>query len=230
MKKVISIIFALLFALSAFSATAFAKGKTVSNVQDAMKLCRQDELFSINKATLYNNGKKSDTVYVIALCGSNMKWHKEDLNSMYTCIKSGCTFNNPYLKAVIEKAQNNIPKGSKIVLIGHSLGGMVAQQFAANKTMKADYEILNILTMGSPYIPVIKREGTLHRMADSGDAVPYLSIAGPANFFAGNFTYLGNGFFGNPDKAHNISYDHAEKWLSYDCFGVKNGTSKLVFA
>lgn len=229
LKKIISLIFAVLFVFSAFSVTAFAKSNTVANVRDAMNLCRMDELFSIKKGTLYKDGKKVSKVYLIALTGSDMAWDKNDIKGMYTCIKSGMVIDNPYLDAVIEKAIKVIPKGSKIALIGHSLGGMIAQQFAADKEIKDRFEILNILTMGSPYIPVCCREGELHRMADSGDAVPYLSIAGIANFWAGNFTYKCNGYFGNPDKAHNISYNTSDKWLEYDCFGVKGGTAKIVY-
>ena len=43
--------------------------------------------------------------------------------------------------------------------------------------------------MGSPFVITGKREGDLHRVADSGDAVPYLSPVLVANAFLGNYTY-----------------------------------------
>lgn len=79
--------------------------------------------------------------------------------------------------------------------------------------------------MGSPFIMTRKREGDLHRIADSGDAVPFFSLALIANAFLGNYTHEGCGYFGNPGGAHVDSYLHAEKWAEYDCFGVKNGAS-----
>lgn len=228
MKKIISFILCVLVIASFAAFGASAAGKTVANVRDAMTMCRQGDLFSIDKGTLYTNGKRAGRIYLISLTGSDMQWDKDDIKGMYTCIKSGTVRDNPYLDAVIEKALKVIPEGSRIALVGHSLGGMVAQQFAADKTIKEKYEIVNVLTMGSPYIPVKGREGDLHRMADSGDAVPYLSIAGIGNFWKGNFIYKNNGYFGDPDKAHNISYDHAEVWLKYDCFGIENGANKIV--
>lgn len=195
-----------------------------------MKLCINDEMFTIRKGTLYEDSKKSGDIYVIIMSGSNMKWDRNDPRGLQTCFKSGFSCSNLYLDLVISSAVDQIPKDSKIALMGHSLGGMVAQQFAANNLMKTRYEIVNVLTMGSPYIVTRDMEGELHRMVDSGDAIPYFSGAGIANFWAGNYTYEHNGYFGNPGAAHFNSYQDGEKWLSYDCFGVKDGTTKIVLS
>lgn len=229
-KRILSALcaFIMIFSIAAFGASA-AKSRCVDDVQDAMKLCRSQATFNIYKGTLYTDGSKVGRVYLIALTGSNMRWDKEDMLSMYSCIKAGTAHDNDYLDAVIESAKKRIPKGSRVALIGHSLGGMVAQQFAADKEMKENYEILNVLTMGSPYIPVIGREGDIHRMVDSGDAIPFFSIAGVGNLWMGNFTYKNNGYFGDPDSAHNLSYNNARAWKAYDCFGIKNGTSKIYY-
>lgn len=230
LKKFLSAIcaFIMAFSVAAFGASA-AKSRCLDDVQDAMILCRAQATFNIYKGTLYTDGNRVGRVYLIALTGSNMSRDKEDMLSIYSCIKAGTVHDNDYLDAVIESAKKRIPKGSRVALIGHSLGGMVAQQFAADKEMKERYEILNVLTMGSPYIPVINREGDLHRMADSGDAIPYFSIAIIGNFWRGNFTYKNNGYFGNPDGAHNLSYKRAKVWKSYDCFGIENGTNKIYY-
>lgn len=229
-RKILSAVFAfiLIFSVAAFGASA-AKSRCVANVQDAMNLCREQDTYGIYRGTLYTDGKRVSRVYLIVLSGSTMSWEKDDIKSMYSCIKAGTVNDNDYLDAVLEGAKKQIPEGAKVVLIGHSLGGMVAQQFAADKEMKERYEILNIMTMGTPYIPVIGREGELRRMADSGDAVPYFSIAGIGNLWLGNFTYKDNGYFGDPDSAHNISYNNAKVWKSYDCFGIKDGTNKIYY-
>lgn len=229
-KKLLSAVFAfvMIFSVVAFGASA-AKSRCLADVQDAMNLCREQDTYGIYRGSLYTDSKKVSKVYLIVLSGSTMSWEKDDIKSMYSCIKAGTVNNNDYLDAVIAGAKKQIPEGSKVVLVGHSLGGMVAQQFAADKEMKERYEIINILTMGSPYIPVKDREGTIHRMADSGDVVPYCSVAGIGNLWLGNFTYKNNGYFGDPDKAHNISYNTAKVWKSYDCFGIKDGTNKIYY-
>ena len=221
---------AVLMIFSVFSFAVCAKGETIANVQDAAKLCFQGKLITIKKGTLYTGGKKNGTVYAIFLAGSNMKWD-DSVNGLKTCIKSGMAKDNLYLDALIKSAEKNIPKGSKVVIMGHSLGGMVAQQFAADADMKAKYEIIHTMTMGSPYIITLEeREGGINRMADSGDPVPYLSNALFSNFTAGNLTRVDNGYFGRPAQAHIISYQTSESWQKYDCFGIENGTNKLVLS
>lgn len=229
-KRILPVFFAMLIFASMFSVTASAKSETISNVQDAMRLCITDEMFSIKKGTLYKDGKKKDDVYVIILSGSNMKWDWKDPRGLQTCLKSGFSRPNLYLNRLILTVIDEIPKNSKIVLMGHSLGGMVAQQFAASRLIKIRYEIINVLTMGSPYVKTNDMEGGLYRMVDSGDAVPYLSGAGIANFWEGNYSYECNGYFGNPGAAHFNSYQDGVKWIEYDCFGVKGGTSKIILS
>lgn len=228
LKKIISALMAVLMIFSVFSFAVCAKGETIANVQDAAKLCFQGKLITIKKGTLYTGDKKNGTVYAIFLAGSNMKWD-DSVNGLKTCIKSGMAKDNIYLDELKKAAVKDIPKNSKVVLVGHSLGGMVAQQFAADAEMKEKYEIKNVLTVGSPYIMTTDREGGLYRMVDSGDIIPYLSTAFFKNFSEGNYTRINNGYFGRPDAAHNLSYQLADSWLEYDCFGVKGGTAKIVF-
>ncbi len=67
-------------------------------------------------------------------------------------------------------------RGSNLVVTGHSLGGMVAQQVAADSTIKKNYNVLNTVTFGSPLINGFQREGTVKRLGDTSDPVPYLSL------------------------------------------------------
>ncbi|MCQ2480253.1 MAG: alpha/beta hydrolase [Clostridia bacterium] len=226
-KKIVSILLAVVMILSSFSIMASAKTVTVSNVQEAMRLCIKKELYTFQKGTLYTNGKSKGTVYVISLIGSSRKWDKNDIRGVQTCIKSGMGKDNMYLDAVVAAAKKDIPKDAKVVLVGHSLGGMIAQQFAANEEMKKRFQIINTLTMGSPYIVTEEREGDLHRMVDSGDYIPYLSTAFLDNWSAGNYTKEDNGYKGNPKGAHYDSFVSGKAWLKYDCFGILNGTNKI---
>lgn len=230
-KKIFLILISVVLIFSSYTLPCYASNsQIISNVNDAMSfIVEHEEVVTVRKASLYTAGKYVGKVYLIALRGSDFTWDKEDLNRTQNCLKSGFSFNTDYLEAVKNEAIRQIPEGSFVVIIGHSLGGMIAQQFSADKEMKSRYNIINTLTMGSPFVITEKREGNLHRMADSGDAVPYLSPVLVANAFLGNYTYECCGYFGNPGGAHVDSYLYAQEWAEYDCFGVKNGTSKLVF-
>ena len=73
--------------------------------------------------------------------------------------------------------KQNIPAGSDVVFYGHSLGGMIAQEAAADKTIKRMYNVTNTVTFGSPLIKLLsRREGLVRRMCDTSDIVPVLSV------------------------------------------------------
>ncbi|MCR5698814.1 MAG: lipase family protein, partial [Treponemataceae bacterium] len=57
-----------------------------------------------------------------------------------------------------------LPQGSNLLITGHSLGGMIAQQAAAQDNVKNNYEVLNVVTYGSPLLANDTREGELHRL------------------------------------------------------------------
>lgn len=230
MKKLLSVLLIALTLIAVCAMPSFACRKviTIRNVNDCYNYIRTSKnLIDIDKVNLYTDGKKTKA-YLVSLGGSNMSWDKKYINCMQTCIKSGFSSGNVYLDEVKKQVVKKIPKGANIVMMGHSLGGMISQQFAADKEMKERYNIIHILTMGSPYIVLKDREGTINRMADSGDAVPYFSDALLGNFFAGNFTYEDCGYFGDPDLAHNVSYGEAREWAEYDAFGVKDGNTRIV--
>ena len=113
----------------------------------------------IVEATLNQNGEEKP-VYIVALSGTELIW------SDYTGIQSTgavtdllCGFNldNPYIKAVRNAMINNIPSNADVIFYGHSLGGMIAQEAAADSTIKRNYNILNTVTYGSPLIKLLSR-------------------------------------------------------------------------
>lgn len=230
-NKILLILVAVAAVISSCSISCYAGNRNeIANVNDAMNyIVYQEEAVTVRKAKLYTAGKNVGNVYLIALRGSDFTWDKNSLTRIQNCFKSGFAIESDYFETVKAKAVKKIPEGSFVVLIGHSLGGMIAQQFSSDKEMKIRYNIINTLTMGSPFVVAGKREGELHRMADSGDAVPFISPVLFANAFFGNYTYERCGYFGNPGGAHVDSYLYAKEWALYDCFGVKNGTSKLIY-
>lgn len=227
--RIVAVVLAAMAVISSFSVSAFAyKTKTLKNINDDVEyIIYDDNLIDIHKASLYTDGKYICKVYVIGLMGSDFSTDKTHPNCVQNCFKSGFSAKNSYLEELKQMAVKKIPKNASVILIGHSLGGMIAQQFSADKEMKERYNILNVVCMGSPYVVVKDREGVLRRMGDSGDAVPYLSPVLLGNAFLGNYQYENSGYFGNPGEAHLESYRTAEKWARYDCLGVKDGTSVL---
>ena len=174
------------------------------------------------------NGSSYKYIYLITLSGTESV--SNQTTGYLTDALSGFNLNNKYLQNVVSVITSNIPSGSNLVLAGHSLGGMVAQQVAANSTVKSNYNVLNTVTFGSPLLAAGSREGTVKRLGDTSDVVPYLSgstINNTAWAIAG--LQRENGGYGTDVyNAHVQSYLRSDVWGKYDAVGTKNGSSKLV--
>ncbi len=129
--------------------------------------------FSITKGVLKQDGKQCE-VYLMAAHGLETNAFGQNVD-MESVLKAGRQQTSPYLKQYMAVIKQNVPKGANLILTGHSLGGMVSQQAAANKTMQKNYNILHVVTWGSPLIAKGQIEGQLHRMCAAGDVVPLMS-------------------------------------------------------
>ena len=182
--------------------------------------------FSITKGVLKQNGKQCD-VYLAAAHGLETNAFGQNVDNS-SVSNAGRQQSSPYLKqymAVIKKA---VPKGANLILTGHSLGGMVSQQAAANKTMQKRYNILHIITWGSPLIAKGQIEGQLHRMCAAGDVVPLMS----EYTFSDPEAQLNDRNREVADvipviQSHVEGYNDKNAWKDYDAIGVKGGNAVL---
>ena len=189
--------------------------------------------FSITKGTLTTKnwlGRKTNTeIYVVALSGTDTDVENQS-TGYWTDLLVGFEQDNRYIQNVREAVEANIPQGSNILFTGHSLGGMVAQQAASDSTIKADYNVLNTVTFGSPLINGFKREGTVKRLGDTSDVVPYLSLTTFTNVLwqATGLNRENGGYGTDLLGAHCESYQRESVWGAYDVTGTKNGSATLT--
>ena len=174
-------------------------------------------------AVLTVNGKSRNVIFVAML---GMKDVKNQVNSA----RGGGT--TPYAALVKETLFKSVPAGTALVFAGHSLGGMTAQLLRCDKELQNKYEILNVLCGGSPLMDEPgEPEGSLHRLTDIWDLIPYIRSTTPCAFVRQIQTaHREKGhYFLNPDAAHNLSYSRNDLWGEYDAFGGKGGTAVLRF-
>lgn len=181
----------------------------------------------ITKATLQNSSSSKE-VYLVTLSGTELVDGQS--TGYLTDLLSGFNLDNAYLRNVVKIISENIPTNSNLVLAGHSLGGMIAQQVAANDTIKSNYNVLNTITFGSPLLSAGSREGTVKRLGDTSDVIPYASGSLINNTV---WAILGlnreNGGYGlDLLAAHTQSYGRSDVWGKYDVLGYKNGKAKLI--
>lgn len=198
-------------------------------LNDAMHFAESRTTFEINKAMLISPGDEIRDVYLVALRGTDSSWDKNDVLSIPVCLRAFLNLKNIYFNKVKDAIFNTVPCGSSLVLVGHSMGGMILQQIAADKEINKKYLILNLLNIGSPYVITIGRTCPFRRVADRADIFPWLGFSAVANIFTHRPVYKNNGYFGNIEGAHTDSYRLSESWLDYDCFGIYKGGNVIAF-
>ena len=239
MKRRVSILAAILALALVVTAifggtTAFAAAntRTVTNAAEIYTLVRdgynngEKGPISITKGTL-RQGLSSKTVYLVTLSGTELVFNQS--TEVLTDLFSGFDLDNAYYYNVVRVIQQNVPRGANLILAGHSLGGMIAQQVAADSSIKANYNVLNTVTFGSPLLSVGSREGVVRRLGDVSDVVPYLSgrlFTNPITAIFGLNREDGK-YYGRPITAHNASYSRTDLWSRYDVTGTKNGSARL---
>lgn len=195
------------------------------------------EPIGICKAKLINNNK-IENVYLVTLLGTKFAYNKKSgwqATDIINDVLAGFDINNPYLDVVKNAILSTVPQGSKIVIFGHSLGGMVAQEVAGDTEIKDEYQILNTVAFGSPLCAYNNgREGVVKRMCDKRDIIPLLSKYTLTNYqkqMYGKEKIVEDGgySFFSMIKAHCKSYQRSEIWGKYDTLGVLGGSNHISF-
>lgn len=233
MKRFIATLIAFTLILSVLMTSVSASSATYTNAAEIAQLV--DDGYNqgtkgpitITKGTLKTTFS-SKTVYLITLSGT--EWVFNQSTEALTDLFSGFNLQNSYYYNVVNIISANVPKGSNLILAGHSLGGMIAQQVAADTTIKRNYIILNTVTFGSPLLSNGSREGTVRRLGDVSDIVPLLSvqtILSPLRALAG-LNREDGGYYLQPITAHTECYTRTDVWGKYDVTGTKYGSAKLI--
>lgn len=182
---------------------------------------------SITKGTL-KSGFSSKTVYLVTLSGTELVLNQS--TGVLTDLLSGFNLNNVYYANTVNIIKANVPKNANLIIAGHSLGGMIAQQVAADSGIKSRYNVLNTVCFGSPLLAAGSREGTVRRLGDVSDPVPYLSgsLFNNTLWAIMGLNREDGGYGIRGITAHNQSYFRTDLWGRYDVTGTKYGSAKLI--
>ena len=225
---------AMIAALLLGSVAAYAGNtQTITKSSELAKLVKmgknkgQEGPISITQGKMVPRLGKSQNIYVITFSGTELV--KNQSTDIISDLLSGFNMNNAYYFNAVKVIRANVPRGSNLVLAGTSLGGMIAQQVASNPTIKKEYNVVNTVGFGAPLISPGLCEGTVKRLGDWVDPVPYLSI----NSFTAPISSIltlsrEKSGYKNPIEAHIYSYIQDGVWGKYDAVGVRNGGTKII--
>ena len=235
MKKLLALLLTVVCLFSVFTISAGAaktETETCSVMNDTANFIFDGGSgeVTVTPATLHVDDQDKD-IYVAAAMGMCMKLKKA--NNLPASILAACNIKTRYYRIVKAAITDNVPEGSTLLLLGHSLGGIIMQQIMCDPDITSAYDIYGAITIGSPYVMTKKsrREGTLTRFADTSDTVPKL---GPGAIFSRknhkNAIREDGGYKGDSDGAHNRSYRDADVWGKYDALGILDGESYFTYS
>ena len=177
-----------------------------------------------------NKGNTFD-VYVVVVSGTENETQFRTANSGLSLDIAAVNIkNSPYYYRIKTVIRQNVPKGSRVIFVGHSLGGMMTQQLATDSTLKKEYIIKYDLCFAAPYTqPNETHEGALRRLGDWSDVIP-LETANLLTDPVGTLTYSREygGYGVDFWTAHMNSYMKDEVWGAYDVTGKKGGKATLA--
>lgn len=183
----------------------------------------------ITEGTLKNGNEQCD-IYLVTLTGLEVPTLTPQTTDVVTTGQAGLELSNDFERNLRRVMKEAIPKNANVVFAGHSLGGMVAQQIAADTSVQKRYNILNIVAYGSPVMFKGQIEGTLKRMGDVNDPVPYLSAETFKDFEVQDGTLQKEDSGLGLDitfAAHRNSYFDEKTWGKYDVLGFKGGDATI---
>lgn len=198
---------------------------TYEYTQDAHPLAGKGT-YTISKGVLKENDGTKKDIYLVAAHGleATALGYGDDFIS---CLQAGFDKSSVYEKQCIAFMKEEIPANANVVLVGHSLGGMIMQQIAADKGVKKRYNVLYTVTFGSPKVTDIQPEGTLNRMCAKGDAVPWLSKKTVTEFDK-QLNERNEEDTGFSTNTHVAGYRDQNAWKNYDAVGQKKGKVTLT--
>ena len=227
-KRIFAFILCFVITLSAAPCVSAAPKSIESSVQlvDYSLLQRRNGFspITIVEAVLHR-GRGDEAIYLITLDG--LCPTVKNPNNLAAVLLSSMNLSTSYLRKLKSMVKENVPKNSKLVLYGFSLGGMIAQQFAGDREIRNSYEIIHTVVAGSPRVCTFSREGGISYLALVGDLVPYLPTLGVLSFLT-DFSYESGDYGFLLYTAHSKGYSRTDIWGEYDCLGIKGGSAFIT--
>jgi hypothetical protein len=121
-----------------------------------------------------NNPELPQCTYLILLSGTQFNWNQA--NNLITDIYSSPGLLNEYFVDIEDAIYQYIPTGATLIIAGHSLGGMEAQNIAANPRIRTIYHVARVITYGSPQTVTDVPPTSYQRFATHPDPVPLLAL------------------------------------------------------
>lgn len=216
------------------SASSAQPQKTIANAsQLAAAVFAQYNGKPIRIARLLNSDLP-DCTFLVLLAGTEFKFGQS--NNLFTDTLSTWGNLNEFFVDITDALYTAVPSRANVIIVGHSLGGMEAQNVAANPQVQSIYKVIEVITFGSPKTVEDVQGVRYVRFMIAMDPVPALAMKGyfsPPNYIllrdppdVQKMTFSPTSFFLLGITAHN-SYPRSPDLPQYDALGNRGGNRQL---
>lgn len=127
---------------------------SISQVCDAQVLCqvlfeRYSSGYPIRVVRLSNSDMPQTWLVLLAGTEFNMFGPSAQSNTPYAWLEAFQISSN-FRQEVAQVITSWAPAGSNLILVGHSLGGMIAQNLVADSAFRGSYKSINVIIYGAP--------------------------------------------------------------------------------
>jgi hypothetical protein len=149
---------------------------------------------SVVPATL-KEGAVQKAVYLVTISGTELVTDRASGRPQSTGMRSNLQLMLHQETDALVNARDviirQVPQGSTLVLAGHSQGGVIAQQLAADPLIQKRFNIMNTIAFGSPPAEIGRRAGEVRTIAAFGDPFPSMHWA-HSDFWADQWSTKGH--------------------------------------
>jgi hypothetical protein len=161
--------------------------------------------------------------YLVALSGTEFKpGQATQLLEDIAASVNGLDAYSLFVLSALNEYDNGrgVPRGAQLLLLGHSLGGMVAQNIAGNTQRFFKWRPVRVITLGSPKTNDLPPTVTLRMFASTFDPVV---LASPISLFGlPGQTWVDSGARGKPRMAgfeNHLNYPFSVDLPRYNALG-----------
>jgi len=163
--------------------------------------------------------------YLVMLAGTDL-FKPAQATSLPEDVAAEFGVPDPYYAAIKQAIRKHIPKGAQVILAGHSLGGMEAENIVTDHWLDQHYRFTHVITFGAPKTGASINPNVTYTAFDlAGDPVTAITLFQwpPTSVYtlANPWEYDASTVFGH------VEYPNSPLLDEFDALGQSNGNATL---
>jgi hypothetical protein len=172
------------------------------------------------------NVPKNDPTYLVTLSGTEL-FNLAQATTVPEDTLAEIDVHDAFYRVALHAIRATVPRGSRLILAGHSLGGMEIQNLVNDPALNDTYQVTDVIVFGTPKTKAPLVSGIRYRVLELvGDPVPALATYRWPSFMVDSLT---NPWEHDPGAVYgHLEYPHSTLLgTAFDGLGTYHGKTVL---